>query len=41
MMPLLTEPESLLGPDSAEMSSLSGLKTVLSQVMENESFTRH
>jgi len=41
MMPLLTEPESLLGLGSTKMSSLSGLKAVLSQVMESESLTRH
>jgi hypothetical protein len=38
MMPLLPELESLFGLGSTEMSSLSGLKAALSQVIGSQSF---
>jgi hypothetical protein len=38
MMPLLPELEMLFGQGSTKMSSLAGLKTVLSQVVEGLSF---
>ncbi len=38
-MPLLPELEMLFGPGSTKMSSLTGLKAELSQVIGSQSFT--